>query len=93
MVSALLQCDHAITAYTLAENGFRMSRGPLRTLGVGPPMVNGRVRVVEIAAFDAQECGATRLHATREPGSLSIFHTGNKGRINRRLCVRLDPAA
>ena len=53
-------------------------------------MVNGHVRVVEIEGFDAQACGGTHVSATGELGRLSIFRTENKGRINKRLYVRLE---
>jgi misacylated tRNA(Ala) deacylase len=53
-------------------------------------VVDGRVRVVEIQGFDAQACGGTHVSATGELGRLSIFRTENKGRINKRLYVRLE---
>jgi misacylated tRNA(Ala) deacylase len=92
-VNAVLQSDHAITAYNLTEEEFRARSDLMRTLEVRPPVIDGRVRVVEIAGFDAQACGGTHAHSTRELGRLSIFRTENKGRINKRLYVRLDPAA
>jgi misacylated tRNA(Ala) deacylase len=52
-------------------------------------VVGGRVRVVEIAGFDAQACGGTHVSRTSEVGRLSIFRTENKGEINKRLYVRL----
>ena len=65
-------------------------RDLLRTLEVAPPVVDGRVRVVEIEGFDAQACGGTHVSAIGELGRLSIFRTENKGRINKRLYVRLE---
>ena len=52
-------------------------------------MVNGRVRVVEIAGFDAQACGGTHVSRTSQLGRLSIYRTENKGKINKRLYVKL----
>lgn len=91
-VNDVLQGDHAIRAYSLTEREFAQRGDLLRTLEVRPPVVDGRVRVVEIAGFDAQACGGTHVNSTRELGRLSIFRTENKGRINKRLYVRLDPA-
>jgi len=48
------------------------------------------VRVVEIAGFDAQACGGTHVATTSEVGRFAIVRTENKGRINKRLYVRLD---
>jgi misacylated tRNA(Ala) deacylase len=53
--------------------------------------LNGRVRVVEIGGFDAQACGGTHVDRTGEVGELSIYRTENKGKLNKRLYVRLGP--
>jgi misacylated tRNA(Ala) deacylase len=62
----------------------------VRTLTVRPPVVAGTVRVVEIEGFDAQACGGTHASNTSEVGTFSIFRTENKGKINKRLYVRLE---
>jgi misacylated tRNA(Ala) deacylase len=87
----VLEADHALATYYIAEEEFRDRGDLLRTLEVKPPVIEGRVRVVAIAGFDAQACGGTHVHATGEVGRLSIFRTENKGKINKRLYVRLDP--
>jgi len=45
---------------------------------------------VEIVGFDAQACGGTHVATTAEVGHFRITRTDNKGRINKRLYVRLD---
>jgi misacylated tRNA(Ala) deacylase len=92
-VNAVLQEDRPITSYHLDEKEFRKRSDLLRTLEARPPFVNGQVRVVAIQGFDAQACGGTHVHSTRELGRFSITRTENKGRINKRLYVRLDPTA
>ena len=92
-VNAVLVRNHALRAYYLPEEEFRRRGDLLRTLEVKPPVVNGRVRVVEIEGFDAQACGGTHVSATGELGRFSIFRTENKGRINKRLYVRLERPA
>ena len=92
-VNAVLARNHAVGAYYLPEEEFRRRGDLLRTLEVKPPVVNGRVRVVEIQGFDAQACGGTHVGTTGALGRFSIFRTENKGRINKRLYVRLDPPA
>jgi misacylated tRNA(Ala) deacylase len=64
----------------------------LPELETKPPISHGQVRVVEIQGFDAQACGGTHVGTTSEIGRFSIFRTENKGKINKRLYVRLDPA-
>jgi len=89
-VNAVLAQDHPVAHRYLAEEEFRRRRDLLRTLDAAPPVVNGRVRVVEIHGFDAQACGGTHVRSTAELGALSIFRSENKGRINKRLYVRLS---
>jgi misacylated tRNA(Ala) deacylase len=82
--------NRAIRAYSLAEHEFSARPELLRTLEVRPPVFDGRVRVVEIAGFDAQACGGTHVEGTAQIGRMSIERTENKGRINKRLYVRLQ---
>lgn len=89
-VNAVLDGDHVVRSYYLPEQEFRRRDDLLRTLEVRPPVHNGRVRVVEIEGFDAQACGGTHVHRLAEVGRLSIFRTENKGRINKRLYIRLE---
>jgi misacylated tRNA(Ala) deacylase len=89
-VNAVLSRDHAVKAYFVSEEEFRTRDDLLRTLEAKPPVSNGRVRVVEIEGFDAQACGGTHVSTTAEVGRLAIVRTENKGRINKRLYIRLD---
>lgn len=90
-VNAVLTGNHALTSYYLSEEEFRTRDDLLRTLEVKPPVASGRVRVVEIEGFDAQACGGTHVASTAEVGRLTIFKRENKGKINKRLYVRLAP--
>jgi misacylated tRNA(Ala) deacylase len=89
-VNAVLDANRALKACYISEEEFRGRDDLLRTLEVRPPVVNGQVRVVEIQGFDAQACGGTHARSTSEVGRFSIFRTENKGKINKRLYVRLD---
>jgi misacylated tRNA(Ala) deacylase len=91
-VNAVLEENHAVKSYYLPEEEFRRREDLLRTLEAKPPVSGGQVRVVEIQGFDAQACGGTHVGTTSEVGRFSIFRTENKGKINKRLYVRLDPA-
>jgi Ser-tRNA(Ala) deacylase AlaX len=90
-VNAVLCENHAVRSHFIPEEEFRKRDDLLRTLEVKPPVSHGRVRVVEIQGFDAQACGGTHVSSTAEVGTFSIFRTENKGEINKRLYVRLNP--
>jgi misacylated tRNA(Ala) deacylase len=89
-VNAVIAGNLAIKSYAIPEDEFRQRTDLLRTLEVKPPISHGQVRVVEIMGFDAQACGGTHVHSTSEAGQFSIFRMENKGRINKRLYVRLE---
>jgi misacylated tRNA(Ala) deacylase len=89
-VNAVLAADRPLQSYDISEEEFRRRDDLLRTLQVKPPVLDGRVRVVEIAGFDAQACGGTHVGTTAEVGRFSIFKTENKGKVNKRLYVRLE---
>lgn len=88
-VNAVLVEDHALRAYYITEEEFQRRDDLLRTLEARPPIKDGKVRVVAIEGFDAQACGGTHVHSTREVGIFSIYKIDNKGRNNKRLYVRL----
>lgn len=92
-VNAVIGADHPVSAMELPEAEFRARGDLLRTLEARPPVRDGRVRVVAIEGFDAQACGGTHVRSTAEIGRFSIVRTENKGRINKRLYVRLEALA
>lgn len=92
-VNQVLAGNHAIHAFYLGEQEFAGRPDLLRTLEVKPPVRDGRVRIVAIEGFDEQACGGTHVHSTAELGRLVIYKTENKGKINKRLYVRLEPAS
>lgn len=92
-VNVVLDEDRALKSYYIPEEQFRKRDDLLRTLEAKPPVSDGQVRVVEIQGFDAQACGGTHVSSTSEVGRFSIFRTENKGKINKRLYVRLDHGA
>ena len=88
-INAELVANRRLIAYTLTEDEFLRRPELLRTLEVKPPVVDGRVRVVEIEGFDAQACGGTHVSHTGELGIFRITRTENKGKINKRVYVGL----
>jgi len=89
-VNTVLIEDHALKSYYVSEEEFHKRDDLLRTLDAKPPIKDGQVRVVEIEGFDAQACGGTHMHSTREVGKFSIYKIDNKGRNNKRFYVRLE---
>ena len=57
----------------------------------GTYYVEGRVRIVTIAGFDAQACGGTHVHSTAEIGPARLIRVDNKGRDNTRFYWTLTP--
>jgi misacylated tRNA(Ala) deacylase len=88
-VNGALDANRALRSSYVREVEFLQRTDLLRTLEA-TPVIDGRVRVVEIEGFDAQACGGTHVHSTSEVGRFSITRTENKGKINKRLYVKLD---
>jgi misacylated tRNA(Ala) deacylase len=91
-VNAVLEENHSLKAYYISEAEFHQRDDLLRTLEAKPPIKDGQVRVVAIEGFDAQACGGTHVHSTREVGRFSIYKIDNKGKNNKRFYVRLETA-
>jgi misacylated tRNA(Ala) deacylase len=77
--------DLPVRSSYLTEEEFRQRPELVRTLNVLPPVVDGKVRVVEMSGFDAQACGGTHVHSTAEIGAARIEKFDNKGKDNKRL--------
>lgn len=89
-VGEVLARDLAIGAASVSEAELRARPELVRTLDVRPPVVDGRVRVVEIAGFDAQACGGTHVRSTGEIGRARVVKFDNKGRENKRFYWTLE---
>lgn len=90
-VNRVVSANHTTRAFCLEQAAFEQRPDLLRTLEVRPPVRDGMVRVVAIEGFDEQACGGTHARSTRELGTFEIFKTENKGKVNKRLYVRLSP--
>ena len=81
----------AVTSSVIGEDEYRRRPELVRTLNVLPPVVDGRVRIVEIEGFDAQACGGTHVHSTGEIGPARVGRFDNKGKDNKRFYWGLAP--
>ncbi|MGI9450424.1 MAG: alanyl-tRNA editing protein, partial [Geminicoccaceae bacterium] len=61
----------------------------VRTMSVQPPIVDGKVRLVEIEGIDVQVCGGTHVRSTGEIGGITVGKIESKGRHNRRVHLTL----
>jgi misacylated tRNA(Ala) deacylase len=84
-VNDVIARDLPLTAVVIGEDEFRRRPDLIRTLNVQPPVVDGRVRIVEIGDFDAQACGGTHVHTTGEIGRVRLARFDNKGKDNKRF--------
>jgi len=85
LVNAAIDRASPISSSTISEEEYRRRPELIRTLNVEPPIVDGRVRVVTIAGFDAQACGGTHVHSTSEIGPARVARFDNKGKGNKRF--------
>jgi misacylated tRNA(Ala) deacylase len=92
-VNEVLRRDLPVRSSYVTEAEFRSRPELVRTLNVLPPVVDGKVRVVEMAGFDAQACGGTHVHSTSEIGATRIEKFDNKGKDNKRLYWTLAEAS
>ncbi len=74
-----------VASSVISEDEYRRRPELVRTLNVLPPVVDGRVRIVEIEGFDAQACGGTHVHSTSEIGRARVGKFDNKGKDNKRF--------
>jgi misacylated tRNA(Ala) deacylase len=58
-------------------------------MSVQPPRGSGRIRLVDIAGLDLQPCGGTHVRNTSEIGRVEITNIEKKGKLNRRVRVKL----
>jgi len=84
-VNAVAREGRRVTAVIERADALDARPELVRTLAVRPPVVAGTVRIVEIEGFDAQACGGTHVHSTREIGEARVTKFENRGRHNKRF--------
>ena len=89
-VNAVAREDHRVTAVIESADALDARPELVRTLTVRPPIVAGTVRIVEIEGFDAQTCGGTHVHSTREIGEARVTKFENRGKHNKRFYWSLE---
>jgi misacylated tRNA(Ala) deacylase len=91
-VNEVVAADLPIRVYTLPrEKAFAIPDLVRTRVNLLPPELE-EIRIVEIVGLDLQADGGTHVHHTAEVGGITIVRAENKGRINKRLEIRLvDP--
>jgi misacylated tRNA(Ala) deacylase len=92
-VNEVLARGLPVRSDSVSEEEFQERPELIRTLDVAPPVIAGRVRVVEIVGFDAQACGGTHVHSLAEVGRARVVKFDNKGKDNKRFYWELDAPA
>jgi len=81
--------DHPLKISWISDEEMRQKQDLIRTMSVKPPMGKGRVRLIEFKGADIQPCGGTHVNSTVEIGPVEIQSIKKKGKLNRRITVRL----
>jgi misacylated tRNA(Ala) deacylase len=84
-VNEVIARDLFVTSSVIDEDEYRQRPELVRTLNVAPPVIEGKVRIVTMAGFDAQACGGTHVHSTAEIGPARLVKFDNKGKDNKRF--------
>ncbi|WP_321341166.1 alanyl-tRNA editing protein [Breoghania sp.] len=83
--------DHAIGTEWITDEELDANPDLIKSMSVSPPRGTGLVRLVRIGEnFDLQPCGGTHVKSTLEIGPVTITKIEKKGRLNRRIRIRLD---
>ncbi len=89
-INEAVEADYPIRVYTLPrEKAFAIPDLIRTKINLLPPEIED-VRIVEIVGLDLQADGGTHVHHTKEVGTIKITKTENKGKINKRLEIRLE---
>ena len=89
-VNRLIGEDHPVTSEWITDAELDANPDLVKTMAVKPPRGSGRVRLIRIGeTVDLQPCGGTHVRSTAEIGRVEIVKIEKKGRLNRRVRLRL----
>ncbi|HEU0001674.1 MAG TPA: alanyl-tRNA editing protein [Ktedonobacteraceae bacterium] len=88
-VNDAIEADYPIRVYTLPrEKAFAIPDLVRTRINLLPAGIE-EVRIVEIVGLDLQADGGTHINHTKEVRGIKITKTENKGKINKRIEIRL----
>ena len=85
----LVATDAEVSTQWITDEELAANPGLVKTMKVKPPTGQGRVRLVEIAGLDLQPCGGTHVLRTSEIGRAEVTGIEKKGKMNRRVRIKL----
>ena len=89
-VNEAIEADYPIRVYTLPRDKAFAIPDLIRTkINLLPPGIED-VRIVEIVGLDLQADGGTHVNHTKEVRGIKIIKTENKGKINKRIEIKLE---
>jgi len=89
-VNEAVEADYPIRVYTLPSDKAFAIPDLIRTkINLLPPGIED-VRIVEIVGLDLQADGGTHVNHTKEVRGIKIIKTENKGKINKRIEIKLE---
>ena len=90
-IMAAVNADYVVTTEWITDEQLDANPDLIKSMSVSPPRGSGLVRLVRIGeSFDLQPCGGTHVKSTLEIGPVTITKIEKKGRLNRRIRIRLD---
>ena len=88
-INQAVEADYPIRVYSLPrEKAFAIPDLIRTKINLLPPEIE-EIRIIEIVGLDLQADGGTHVNHTKEVGAIKITKTENKGKINKRLEIRL----
>jgi misacylated tRNA(Ala) deacylase len=88
-INEAVEADYPIRVYSLPREKAFAIPDLIRTKINLLPLQIEEVRIVEIVGLDLQADGGTHVSHTKEVGGIKITKTENKGKINKRLEIKL----
>ncbi len=88
-LNRLINEAHSIAPRWISDTELAANPALVRTMSVKPPSGAGQVRLLEIEGVDLQPCGGTHVRSTSEIGPVEVGKIENKGKMNRRINIRL----
>lgn len=89
-INDLVIQDHKISYQSISISELDKKPELVRTMSVKPPRVSGKIRLVKIGNIDLQPCGGTHVLSTSEIGKILVSKIENKGRMNKRINIKIS---
>jgi misacylated tRNA(Ala) deacylase len=91
-INSLVEAGHDLAISSITDAELDENPGLVRTMSVQPPRGAGTIRMIRVQDVDYQPCGGTHVRNTAEIGPVVVSKIENKGKRNRRVHLKFDPA-